>query len=353
MDITITSCGSQSRIVTGEVASLSDFADAGKSVLVTDPEIRRLHGALFQNWRIVEVPRGEAAKCLGELESLYGRFLELELDRDASIVALGGGSVSDLTGFAASTYLRGLDFGFIPTTLLAMVDASVGGKNGVDFKGLKNQIGVFRQPRFVLMDVHLLRTLSDLEFQSGMAEVIKHAVLAGAEYYELVAALHPRRASDVGDGDLARIVEGSVRHKAAVVGRDERESGERRLLNLGHTVGHAVEAVTGIRHGHAVAAGLGTICRFAERSGDIDKAEAARIIDLLSACALPASIAEAARLAGIEDSPDFRARCVEALRADKKRLGSDILLAIPTAVGKVRIESRPLSDVASFIMEAP
>ena len=158
---------------------------------MTDAEIRRLHGASLPGWPVAEVPRGEAAKSLAELEALYGRFLELGLARDATVVAVGGGTVSDLAGFAASTWLRGVDFGFAPTTLLAMVDASVGGKNGVDFRGLKNQIGSFRQPRFVLMDVSVLSTLSDTEFRSGMAEVVKHAILAGGDYFELVESERP------------------------------------------------------------------------------------------------------------------------------------------------------------------
>jgi 3-dehydroquinate synthase len=345
--------GAESRILSGTLASLPELADPARSVIVTDPRIRRLHGASLPAWPFAEVPRGEAAKSLAELESLYGRFLDLGLGRDATVVAVGGGTVSDLAGFAASTWLRGLDFGFAPTTLLAMVDASVGGKNGVDFRGLKNQIGCFRQPRFVLMDVSVLDTLPETEFRSGMAEVVKHAVLSGGEYFELVSGERPRSASAAGAGVLERIVEGSVRIKAEVVGRDEREGGERRKLNLGHTVGHAVEAATGLPHGHSVAAGLGTLCRLSVRLGRMKAAEAERIVELAAACGLPASIAEAARAAGLEDGPALRERVAGALAADKKRLGSAILVALPIAVGDVRVESLPLRELADFVMEAP
>jgi 3-dehydroquinate synthase len=342
MDITIRSAdGTESRVLFGPLTS------------VTDPTIHRIYGVSFPPCPVVEVPRGEAAKSLAELESLYGRFLELGLGRDATVVAIGGGTVSDLAGFAASTWQRGVDFGFAPTTLLAMVDASVGGKNGVDFRGLKNQVGTFRQPRFVLMDVGLLRTLPDVEFASGMAEVVKHAVLAGGEYFELVDAARPRGAADASVEVLERIVEGSARLKAGVAGRDEREGGERRKLNLGHTIGHAVEAATGLPHGHSVAAGLGTICRLSERLGRMSGAEAERAIGLVSACGLPSSIGEAARLARLEDGSALRGRVAAALAADKKRLGSDILLALPIAIGDVRIEGYPVRDLADFVMEAP
>jgi len=354
MDITIRGTGgAESRLLFGALSSLPSLADATKSVIVTESEIRRLHGASLPPWPVAEVPRGEAAKSLVELEALYGSFLELGLDRGSTVVAVGGGTVSDLAGFAASTWLRGVDFGFAPTTLLAMVDASVGGKNGVDFRGLKNQVGCFRQPRFVLIDVGLLRTLPEIEFQSGMAEVVKHAVLAGGEYFEFVASERPRAAADASTSALERIVEGSVRLKAGVVGRDERESGERRLLNLGHTVGHAIEAATGLPHGHSVAAGLATICRLSEKLGRMKPADVSRAIGLVSSCGLPASIGEAASRASIDDSPELRALVADALVADKKRLGSDILLALPYGIGDIRVESYPIRDLADFVKEAP
>jgi 3-dehydroquinate synthase len=178
--------GRPSRIAFGPLAGIGEEADLGRTIIVTDRLIRRIHGTSFPACPVVEVERGEAAKSLASLEALYGSFLDLGLARDGLALAIGGGSVSDLAGFAASTWLRGLDFGFVPTTLLAMVDASVGGKNGVDFRGFKNMVGCFRQPLFVRMDVGLLATLPDIEFASGMAEVVKHAVIAGGAYFELV-----------------------------------------------------------------------------------------------------------------------------------------------------------------------
>jgi 3-dehydroquinate synthase len=359
--------GSVSRIVFEPLSGLDELVDPAKSVLVTDAEIRRLHGAAFPPCLAALVERGEAAKSLASLEELYGRFLELGLGRDGTVLAVGGGAISDLAGFAAATWMRGVDFGFAPTTLLAMVDAAVGGKNGVDFRGVKNLVGSFSQPRFVLMDVSTLSTLSDLEFASGMAEVVKHAVISGGPYFELVESLaeaelrSPRPSRD----ELERLVAGSVEIKAGIVNRDEREAGARRLLNLGHTVGHGVEAATGLPHGHSVAAGLGTVCRLAVRRGRLAPVECDRITRLLDGLGLPSSIAAAAEAAAVlghaaapglpapVDGPDLRAAVIAAIDSDKKRVGSDILMAIPGAIGSVAIEAVPLPDLRAFVMEAP
>jgi 3-dehydroquinate synthase len=361
MEMTIKGAGgSVSRIAFGPLSELGSAIDPGKAVLVTDAEIRRLHGSAFPPCPTVLVERGEAAKSLASLEALYGSFLELGLGRDGTVVAIGGGAISDLAGFAASTWLRGVDFGFAPTTLLAMVDASMGGKNGVDFRGVKNLIGGFSQPRFVRMDVSLLATLPEREFASGMGEVVKHAVLAGGPYFELVEGAvgasrggAPRRPSRE---ELERIVAGSVEIKAHVVSRDEREAGERRKLNLGHSVGHGIEAATGLPHGHSVAAGLGTACRLALRMGRLSEADCDRITRLLDACGLPSSIAAAAAAAGppgLPDGPELRSAMAAAMAADKKRLGADILMALPEAIGSVAIEAIPLLDLQAFVMEAP
>ena len=363
MEITIRGeGGSASRIAFGPISGLGADLDPDKAVLVTDAEIRRLHGASFPSCPVALVERGEAAKSLSSLEALFGRFLELGLGRDSTVVAIGGGSVSDLAGFAAFTWLRGVDFGFAPTTLLAMVDASVGGKNGVDFRGVKNLVGIFRQPRFVRMDLSLLSTLSDMEFASGMAEVVKHAVIAGGDYFELVAEEAVKSASSArrpGLDALGRIVAGSVEIKAGVVARDEREAGERRKLNLGHSVGHGIEAATGLPHGHSVAAGLGTACRLALRMGRLSGADCGRITRLLDACGLPSSIAAAAKATlaagprALADGPELRSAISAAIITDKKRVGSDILMALPAAIGSVAIDAIPLSELQAFVMEAP
>jgi 3-dehydroquinate synthase len=356
--------GAACQISIGPLSGIGGLLDPTKSVLVTDAEIERLHGASFPPCPLALVERGEAAKSLASLEALYGRFLELGLGRDATVLAVGGGTVSDLAGFAASTWMRGVDFGFAPTTLLSMVDAAVGGKNGLDFRGIKNLIGTFSQPRFVRVDVSTLDTLSDIEFASGMAEVAKHAVIAGGSYFELVEGVAGERSSPRPDrGTLERIVAGSIEIKAGIVSRDEREAGARRALNLGHTVGHGVEAATGLPHGHSVAAGLGTACRLALRRGRLAAADCDRITRLLDAVGLPSSIEAAARAAaalGRAAAPgaapaahELRGAIAAAIASDKKRVGGELLMAMPEAIGRVAIEPVPLSDLQDFVMEAP
>ena len=307
MDILLRGQGGRtSRIAFGPLAELRESLDASKTIVVTDRLIRRIHGEAFPDCPVIEVERGEAAKSLDSLEKLYGTFLDNSLGRDGIVLAIGGGAVSDLAGFAAATWLRGVEFGFAPTTLLAMVDASVGGKNGVDFRGVKNLVGSFSQPSFVTMDVSLLATLPDIEFASGMAEVIKHAVIAGGEYFELVASAAgaaARPASAV----IESVVAGSVRLKAEIVERDERESGERRKLNLGHSVGHGIEAATGLPHGHSVAAGLGTVCALSRRLGRLSAADCDRITLLLEGSGLPSTIGAAAALAAARSGSAPRA----------------------------------------------
>lgn len=333
----------------------------GGSIVVADPEALRLHGALLEGVLPgiprVAVPRGEAAKSLRTLESLYGAFLDAGLDRSATVIAFGGGTVSDLAGFAASTWLRGVAFEYIPTTLLAMVDAAVGGKTGVDFRGRKNLIGSFCQPRRVLADAAFLDTLSETEFASGMAEVLKHAVLAGGDYAALVEGLggrRPRAAEAGGRKALEALVAGSVELKAGVVTRDERETGERRLLNLGHTIGHGLELELGIPHGHAVAAGLCAAGRLAADRGAMEGTELARLLALVGAWGLPTTITAAIRLgAATLDDAAARARVALALGADKKREGGLVRFILPRAFGRVEVVELPLAGLAAFVKEAP
>jgi len=368
MDIDLrSSSGASSRIRFAPLSSLASEIDPGRTVIVTDAEIARLHGPSFPPCPVALVSRGEAAKSLAALEALYRRFLELGLGRDGTVLAIGGGSVSDLAGFAASTWMRGIDFGFAPTTLLAMVDASVGGKNGVDFAGYKNLIGTFRQPRFVTMDVSVLDTLSDEEFASGMAEAVKCAVLAGEPYFaalELAARGAARGAAGARAGEraprgaaLEALIRPAVELKAAIVSRDEREDGERRLLNLGHSLGHAIEAATGIPHGHAVAAGLAAMCRRSAAAGAMDGPSLDRILSLLRSLGLPASVAQAAALSerrgGPGDGSALRNAMAAALAADKKRAGGDILVVEPRAIGDCVVSPVPLAEMERLAKEAP
>jgi shikimate kinase/3-dehydroquinate synthase len=287
---------------------------------------------------------GEEHKRIGAVERIWDRALGAGIDRDALVLGVGGGVIGDLAGFAASTLLRGVAFGLVPTSLLAMVDASVGGKTGFDRAEGKNLVGTFHQPRFVLADVDALSTLPDDELRSGLAEVVKSAWIRGEE---AVASLE-RDA----EGLLARDPEATERAirmalglKAEIVAEDEREGGRRRLLNLGHTVGHAIEAAReyrGIRHGEAVALGMMAAFRVAAALGDAGAEEhAERMRALLAHLGLPTVL-----------DAHLDERVVSSLASDKKRVGSDVRFVVPAGPGAVRVERIGLEALGRAVRPA-
>ncbi len=281
------------------------------------------------------VPAGEASKTLDQAARLYDRMLKAGLDRGSVVVGLGGGVVTDLAGFVAATYMRGVAWVAVPTSLLGQVDASLGGKTGVDHPACKNLIGAFHQPAAVLVDVATLATLPDADLRTGLAEVVKHAMIRDAALMRRLEA----DAEAVLDRDpavLEDIVAQNVRIKAEVISADEREAGERRILNYGHTVGHALESLaleTGaplggapVTHGRAVALGMGAEARIAERRGLLSAEAADRQRDLLARFGLPVVL----------DGPLDVDRCLAIMRHDKKCEAGRLRFVLPEAVGSVR-----------------
>src|SRR2546428_785719 len=262
---------------------LRDLRVGSRAVLVTDAGILKVHGAgvvagleaAGLSVTVLEVPDGEAAKTLAVAEHCWDRLLAAGADRTSTVLALGGGAVGDLAGFVAATYMRGANFVPLPTTVLAQVDASSGGKTAIDHPKAKNLIGAFHQPRLVIVDPAVVLTLPDRDFRSGLAEIVKHGVVLDAAYFDDVersaAALTARDLPT-----LTRIIGGSCRLKAAVIQRDPEEKGEWRFaLNNGHTIGHALEAATRFEtwtHGEAVALGMVAEARLAERLRPADPA---------------------------------------------------------------------------------
>ncbi len=307
-----------------------------KTVLVTDPAIARLHAdpvvrslrqAGFDVTQAL-VPAGEEAKRLEVASGLWGQLLEAGCDRTSTVVALGGGAVGDLAGFVAATYMRGMNFVQAPTTLLAQVDASIGGKTAIDHHQGKNLIGAFHQPRLVIVDPVTLTTLPEREFRSGLAEVIKHGIVLDAGYFrDLETSMPALLARDL--AALERVVAGSCRLKVRVVERDEREAELRWVLNYGHTVGHAIEAATGFRrwaHGEAVSLGIAAEARLAERLSISSAATTERQIRLLSAVGLPVK--------GLEVKPET---VIEALSRDKKSRDGRVSFVFAPEIGSFRI----------------
>ena len=301
------------------------------------PQVRQSLEAAGYRVVVVEVPSGEASKCLDQLGRFYDAFAAARLDRTSAVVALGGGVVGDLAGFAAASYLRGIDFIQVPTTLLAQVDSSVGGKTGIDLSAGKNLVGAFHQPRLVLADLATLETLPRREFVAGMAEVIKYGIIVDPELFAYLEQNSEAVLSHQPDV-LAHLVARSCEIKAEVVGRDERESGLRAILNYGHTVGHAVEAVAGYGrylHGEAIALGAVAAGELSRRLAGLTAADAARIEALLARYGLPVRLDE--------ELPE--AQLFQAMRLDKKVREGELRFVLARRIGEVYTETVPEPEV--------
>lgn len=272
----------------------------------------------------ITFPTGEGSKNRKEWARITDLLLDRGLGRDGGIIALGGGVAGDLAGFVAATYLRGVSFVQAPTSLLAMVDASVGGKTGVDTRHGKNLVGAFHPPAAVLADPRVLQTLPERDYLGGLAETVKHGLIADREYFDWQESEADalRRRDETA---LTRLVRRSVEIKAEVVSADERESGRRAILNAGHTVAHALEQATGYRlpHGEAVALGLVAECAMAEEMGVAEGGTHQRVVSLLARLGLPVRLAD----------PVPETEVLEAMKRDKKNRRARIQFALPSAIG--------------------
>jgi 3-dehydroquinate synthase len=320
-------------------ANLKKFLDGRKGIVaITDSNVRRLYRHLLADYDIIEIRPGEEAKTLQTAETIYRKFLRLDLDRSSFVLAIGGGVVTDIAGFCASTFMRGIPFGFVPTTLLAQVDAAIGGKNGVDLDRYKNIVGVFSQPRFILMDFKFLKTLPQREVRSGAAEIIKHALIAGPALFRDLEN-DEKGLLSLKRGTLEKIVFQSVKIKANIVKADEFERGERRKLNFGHTLGHAVERIYGLRHGEAVSIGMVMAAAMSVAKGLLSWKEFRRITALLGTIGLPVRI------------PSDAEAVLETVRRDKKRDQEDIHFVFLRKIGKAEIQKIKFRDLEEHVRD--
>ncbi|MBT8342838.1 MAG: 3-dehydroquinate synthase [Desulfatitalea sp.] len=317
--------------------NLAAYLPAGRTIIITDENVRRLYGDRFPNAEVITIGCGEQHKTLESLAGIYDRLIQAEADRTAFIVGIGGGIVGDVTGFAASTYMRGVRFGFVATSLLAQVDATVGGKNGVNFKGYKNMVGVFNQPDFVIIDIGLLKTLPDEEIACGLAEIVKHACIADPDYFDFIEQ-HCEPIAELDEGTMLHLVHRSVAIKAGVVNQDEREAGERRKLNFGHTLGHAFEKTLGISHGAAVSAGMVMAAELSVDQKRLTVQAATRIRRLLARLNLPTHL-------------EFDREAVfNALKKDKKRVRTDIHFILLERLGKAVVATIGIDALGQWLM---
>lgn len=326
-----------SKIAVGEsLENLEKYTGGTKKIIITDENLNRFYHNRFPPWDIIEIGTGEKIKTLETVEYIFKKLVELEIDRSCFIVGIGGGIVCDITGFAASTFMRGLPFGFVSTSLLSQVDASVGGKNGVNFYGYKNMIGVFNQPDFVICDPEMLNTLPHKELVSGFAEVVKHAAIGSQELFTFLEK-NFQKALDLDSATLEKLVCDSVTIKADVVWKDEKEKGERRKLNFGHTLGHALEKTAGLPHGEAVSIGMVFAAELSLKRNMLPITETERIRGLLWQIGLPREM--------FVD----KEKILDALKKDKKRQGSGVHFVLLESIGHAIIEEIPFHELEMVI----
>jgi 3-dehydroquinate synthase len=312
--------------------SLDTLLPGRALIFITDRNIKKLYPGLFPPSRTVVLPPGEPHKNRRTVNYIYKSLLEMNIDRSATLVGVGGGSVTDLTGFTAATFHRGLTFGFVPTTLLASVDAAIGGKNGYNMGKIKNCIGTVRQPGFILWDFSFFSTLPEREWISGFAEIIKHGAISSSSHLDFLE----QHTSDHFKHDkllLARLVSESVRIKSDYVIKDQHEGGMRKLLNFGHTLGHALEHSCKLTHGEAVSRGMVYALRLSEKFSSLNHEEALRLEALLKHYRLPTAM-------------DFKPGSVfKILAKDKKKRGELIDFVLLDTLGQASLHPISLEKV--------
>jgi 3-dehydroquinate synthase len=285
---------------------------------------------------VITIGTGESVKTLDTVRDIFAALVDLEAQRSTFILGIGGGIVCDTAGFIASTYLRGVRFGFVSTTLLSQVDASVGGKNGVNFEGYKNMVGVFNQPEFVICDMEMLKTLPENELVNGFGEIVKHAVISDIGMLEFLEK-NTDKALALDLEVIERLVYDSVVTKADIVNQDEKEAGVRRLLNFGHTFGHAIEKTTKTAHGEAVSAGMAIAVSLSVKKGLLAGEKAKRVTGLLEKLKLPTFI-----------DIDMNAM-LDALKKDKKREGDSIHFILLEDIGKAVVQKISIEELDQIL----
>lgn len=307
-------------------------------ILITDENLETYYPEFLKDKDYISLSPGEKTKSLSQVEKLQKQLLDKGLDRNSLLIGFGGGVITDLTGFVASTFMRGIDFGFISTSLLGQVDAVLGGKNGVNLEGYKNIIGSFSQAKFIISDPHFLKTLPEIELINGCAEVIKQFVIKDKEGFSFLE----ENATSFFDCDmhfLARLIHWQTKIKMGIVEQDEKEKGLRKTLNFGHSFGHAIEKDKGIKHGFAVSMGMHIAAKLSLHLGYLKEKDFSRLISILEKFKLPSTI-------------DLEVEAlISTMEKDKKRVGKSIDFILLEGIGKARIEKMSFDGLRKIIKE--
>ena len=321
-----------------DFAGINDLLQDAWIVIITDENLYKLHADKLAGYRVIKIAAGEEYKNQFTVDSIIEELILMGANKNTFLIGLGGGVVTDITGYVAAVYMRGIQFGLVPTSILAMVDAAIGGKNGIDVGVYKNMIGTIRQPEFILYDYSFLKTLPVKEWVNGFAEVIKHACIKDGLLFKVLEkySLHEYQADS---SLIADLIEKNVAIKTAVVLDDEFETGDRKLLNFGHTIGHAIENLHGIPHGHAVSIGMIAACNLSVQLNNFHADDAAKIVRLLTRYHLPV------------DVETDHAKVFEVLKMDKKRTGDGVQFILLNAIGKAEIKYISLSNLEKHFKE--
>ncbi len=316
------------------ISLLKKLADPKKTVVLTDENIFAAQGKKFKGWTTIVLKAGEQYKVQATVDSVILQLIELGADRSTLLVGVGGGVVTDVTGYVASVFMRGISFGFVPTTLLAMVDASIGGKNGIDVGVYKNMVGTIRQPIFILHDVSFLTTLPEAHWKNGFAEIIKHALIKDAAMFRQLEQ-NSLSAYQKKSTLLSTLIQRNALFKIKVVQADEFEMGDRKLLNFGHTLGHALENQYGLQHGEAVAIGMAFAASLSASFCAFKPIK--RVIDVIEKYGLPVAIS-------YKKDDVF-----EVLKKDKKKEGGEMNFVLLKSIGKGIIHPLPPKEIYNYL----
>lgn len=304
------------------------------AVIITDEHVFNLHKKKFTGWKTIVIKAGEEFKVQATVDSIIDQLIQAGADRKTFLIGVGGGVITDMTGYVASVYMRGISFGFVPSSLLAMVDAAIGGKNGIDVGIYKNMVGAIRQPAFLLYDLTFLKTLPHGEWVNGFAEIIKHAAIKDAALFE---ELEKNKVSSYQKNKtlLSKLIIRNAQIKSAIVKKDEFEKGERKLLNFGHTIGHAIEKMQKLPHGFAISIGMAAACMLSEQLADFKGS--ARVVSVLKKYGLPTIT-------------DFKASKVfEVLKMDKKKEQGTMNYVLLKKIGEGIVKPIPVDDLGELI----
>jgi 3-dehydroquinate synthase len=315
---------------------LDKLIDKKKTIIITDSNVYEAHQDKFSSWELIVIEPGEEHKIQSTVDEVIGLMIEMEADRTTILLGVGGGVITDLTGYIASVFMRGIAFGFVPTTLLGMVDASVGGKNGIDVGVYKNMVGVIRQPKFLFYDYSFLSTLPENVWSDGFAEIIKHACIKDAVAFRQLAKEDInsiRRQPSV----LSSLIQRNVLLKTQVVQNDEFELKERKLLNFGHTLGHAIETQYALTHGQAVAIGMSYALSLSEHL--VGFQESAKVREVIQQYNLP-----------VNGNFDMK-KVLDILKMDKKRVDKNMNFILLEKIGKGVIQSIPLVQLNKMVQK--